>query len=62
MSGGTRRHRSPKGSEAMSHLDFVMSLLNVSIKAAQFVLVILQVRHMIQQSKQKRKNKKNRRS
>ncbi|WP_017815204.1 hypothetical protein [Paenibacillus shenyangensis] len=46
----------------MSHLDFVMSLLNVGIKAAQLVLVILQVRHLIQQSKQKRKNKKNRRS
>ncbi|WP_017815199.1 hypothetical protein [Paenibacillus shenyangensis] len=46
----------------MSHLDFMMSLLNVGIKAVQFILVILQVRHLIQQSKQQRKSKKNRRS
>jgi len=58
------RHRSPKGGEAMSHLDFMISLLNVGIRAAQLMLVVFQIYFLLKKGKSKRdhKKKKNRRS
>ncbi|WP_322906247.1 hypothetical protein [Paenibacillus campi] len=49
----------------MSHLDFVMKLLTIGIHTGQFLLVWLQIRHLLKKRKPKqrrRKNKKNRRS
>ncbi len=58
------RHRAPKGDDSMSHLDFVMKLLTIGIHTGQFLLVWLQIRHLLKKRKPKqrrRKNKKNRR-
>lgn len=65
MPGGVwHGDRAPKGGDAMSHLDFVVKLLNVGIHAGQLVLVWLQVRFLMKKPRkqQRRKNKKNRRS